>query len=260
MPKKPDKTPASPELVQAQQRIEAIKEELAQALIHRNTLPKSATDEEKAAAAARVEQLQAHHHDAKQRVLAIKLEETARLEREHKEKKLRHKQLRASRQPGSHTAPRDEPAPHPHRSSARRPMDRAEEEALMDAANEVDLFLERQRQEEEDRESAEELAHQRRVAQKLRRREEAAKRRDARKRERMKAEASAETARLEAERKARAQTRQQEALRRTEETKAQKRQRRIEREARQREARDAQPSGWLSGLLQRIKAMFRRPR
>ena len=100
MAKKPNTKDASPELAQAEERIEAIKAEIAQAMIHRNTLPKSASDEEKAAAAARVQQLQAQHHEAVQHLMAIKREETAKLEWEHREKKLRHKRLKASRQPG----------------------------------------------------------------------------------------------------------------------------------------------------------------
>ncbi len=113
MAKKPDRKDASPEPAQAEERIKAIKTEIAQAMIQRNTLPKSASDEEKAAAAARVEQLQAQHHEAVQHVLAIKREETTKLEQEHKEKKLRHKRLVASRQPGSHVAPYEEPVAPP---------------------------------------------------------------------------------------------------------------------------------------------------
>jgi hypothetical protein len=51
MARKPDKKSASPELAQAEERVETIKAEIAQAMIQRNNLPKSASDEEKAAAA-----------------------------------------------------------------------------------------------------------------------------------------------------------------------------------------------------------------
>ncbi len=234
----------------------AIKAEIAQAMIQRNTLPKSATDEEKAAAAARVEQLQAQHHEAVQHALAIKREETAKLEREHKEKKLRHKQLRASRQPGGHAAPHEEPAAPPRRTSVRPPMDRAAEEAQMDAANEEDLLLLRQQLEEEDGESADELAHRRAMAEKKRKKEETAKRQQAMKREEKEAEAKAEAVQLKAEKEARAKIRQQAALQRAEEAKARKRQHRAEREARQRAAQDARSSGWFSELLRRLKTFF----
>src|SRR3990172_8764022 len=156
MAKKPNAKGESSELAQAEERIEAIKSAIAQAMIQRNTLPKSASDEEKAAVAARVEQLQAQHHEAVQHLLAIRHQETTKLELEHKEKKLRHKQLRASRQPGGHVVPHEEPTAPPRRSSVRLPMDRAVEEARMDAANEEDLFLLRQELEEEDNESPDE--------------------------------------------------------------------------------------------------------
>ncbi len=260
MTKKPNRKDASPELAQAEGRIKAIKSEIAEAMIQRNALAESASDEEKAAAAARVEQLQAQHHEAVQRVLAIKREETTRLEREHKEKKLRHKQLRASRQPGGHAASHEEPAAPPRHTSFRPPVDRAAEEAQMDAANEEDLFLERQRLEEEDRESADELAHQRAMAEKKRRKEEAAKRREAKKREEKEAEAKAEAARLKEEKKARASIRQQAALQRAKEAKAKKRQHRAECETRQRAAQDARSSGWFSDVLRQLKAFFGGPR
>ena len=60
MAKRPNRKDASPEPALAEEQIEAIKTEIGQAMIQRNMLPKSASDEEKAAAAARVEQLQAH--------------------------------------------------------------------------------------------------------------------------------------------------------------------------------------------------------
>lgn len=260
MAKKPSRKDASPELAQAEERIGAIKSEIAQAMIQRNTLPNSASDEEKAAVAARVEHLQAQQHEAAQYVLAIKRAETAKLEQEHKEKKLRHKQLRAARQPGGHVAPYEERAAPPRRTSAHRPMDHAAEEAQMAAANEEDLFLERQRLEEEDTDSADELAHQREMAEKKREKEKAAKRREAKKRERKEAEAKVEAARLKAEKEARAKIRQQAALQRAEETKAKKRQQRAEREARLRAAQDAGSSGWFSEVLRRLKAFFGGPR
>jgi len=256
MAKKPNRKAASPELAQAEERIETIKVEIAQAMIQRNTLPKSASDEEKDAVAACVEQLQARYHEAVQHLLAIKHEETTAVEREHKEKKLRHQRLRASRQPGGHAAPHEEPAAPPHRMSVRPPMDRAAEEAQMDAANEEDLFFERQQLEEEDRESADELAHQRRVAEKKQKRKEAAERREAKKREKKEAKAKAEAAQLEEEREAHGKIRQQAALQRAEETKAKKRQQRAEREARRRAAQDARSSGWLGEVLRKVQAFF----
>ncbi|MHC4696979.1 MAG: hypothetical protein ACYTFA_09570 [Planctomycetota bacterium] len=259
MAKKPNRKHASPEPAQAEERIKAIKTEIAQAMIERNTLPNTASDEEKATAAARVEQLQAQHHEAVQHLLAIKREETTKLEREHKEKKLRHKRLRASRQPGGHAAPHEEPAPQRH-SSVHPPMDRAAEEAQMDAFTEEDLFLQRQELEEEDGESADELAHRRSMAEKKRKKEEAAKLREAEKREKHEAEAKAEAARLKVEKEARAKIRQQAALQRAEETKAKKRQQRAEREARRRAAQDARSSGWFSEVLRQLKTFFGGPR
>ncbi len=260
MAKKPNREDASLEPAQAEVRIEAIKTEIVQAMIQRNTLSKSASDEEKDAAAARVEQLQAQHHEAVQHVLAIKREETTKLERKHKEKKLRHKQLRASRQPGGHAASHGEPATPPRRTSVCPPMDRAAEEAQLDAANEEDLLLERQELEEEDRESADELAQQWGMAEKKRKKEEAAKSREAKKREEKEAEAKAEAARLKAENEARAKIRQQAALQRAEEAKAKKRQQRAEREARQRPAQEARSSGWFSEALRHLKKFFGGPR
>ena len=260
MVKKPNKKDASPEPAPAEKRIEVIKAEIAQAMIQRNTLPKSASDEEKAAAAARVEQLQAQHHEAVQHVLAIKREETTKLEREHKEKKLRHKRLRASRQPGGHAAPHEEPNAPPRHTSVRPTVDRAAEEAQMDAANEEDLLLERQQLQEADRESADELAHQWSIAEENRKKEEAAKRREAKKREEKDAKAKAEAARLKAEKEARAKIRQQAALQRAEDARVKRRQHRAEREARQRTAQDARSSGWFSQVLRRLKMFFGGPR
>ena len=256
MAKKPNRKDPSPGRAQAEERIEAIKTEIARAMIQRNTLPKSASDEEKAAAATRVAQLQAQHHEAVQHALAIKHQETSKLEREHKERKLRRKRLRASRQPGGHAAPYEEPAAPPRHTSVRPPVDRAAEEAQMDAANEEDLLLERQQMEEEDRESADELAHQRALAEKKRKKEKAAKRREAEKREKKEAEAKAEAARLKAEKEVRAKIRQQAALQRAKEAKAKKRQQRAEREARQRATQDARSSGWLSKALRQLKTFF----
>ncbi len=260
MAKKSKKKDMTPELAQAEDQVEAIKTEIAEALIQRNTLPKTATDEEKAAAAARVEQLQAQHHEAAQQVLAIKREETNKLEQEHKEKKLRHKQLKASRQPGSHTPPREEPAAPQRRMPAHPPLDRDAEEAQMDAANEEDLWLERQKLEEEDRDSADELKHQRRVADRRRRKETATKRREADERQQKQAEAKAEAARLEAEKDERNKLRKQAALKRAEEAQAKKRRQRDDRETRRREAQNANASGWLSGLLHQLKSLFGGPR
>ena len=260
MGRKPKRKEASPKPAPAEDRIEAIKAEIARALIERNTLPKSASDEEKAAAATRVAQLQAQHHEALQHALAIKREETARLEREHKEKKLRHKRLRALRQPGGHAAPYEEPVAPPRYISVRPPPDRTAEEAQMDAANEEDLFLERQRLQEEDRQSADELAHQRRIADKRRKKEEAAKRREAKKSEKKETEAKAEADRLKAEKVARAKIRQQAALRRAQEAKARKRQQRAEREARLRGAQNVRSSDWFSKILRQLKKFFGGPR
>ena len=256
MAKKPNGKGVSSEQVQAEERIEAIKSAIAQAMIQRNTLPKSASEEEKSAVAARVEQLQAQHHEAVQHLLAVRRQETTKLEQEHKEKKLRHKQLRASRQPGGHAVPHEKPAAPPRRSSVRLPMDRAVEEAQMDAANEEDLFLLRQELEEEDNESADELGHQRDLAEKKRKKEEADKRQEAEKRVMKEAESKAETARLKAEKEADAKIRQQAALQRAGETKAKKRKQRAEREARQRAAQNARSSGWFSEVLRQLKAFF----
>ncbi len=191
-----------------------------------------------------------------QHVLAIKREETTKLERQHKEEKRRHKRLRASRELRGHPAPHEEPAALPRRMSVRPPMDRAAEEAQMDAANEEDLFFERQRLEEEDRENADELAHQRDLAEKKRKKEEAAKLREAKKREKKEAVAKAEAAPLKAEKEARAKIRQQAALQRAEETKTKKRQQRAEREARQHAAQGAGSPGWFSNVLRQLKAFF----
>lgn len=256
MAKKPNKENASTEAAQAEERIKAIRAEIAQAMIQRNTLPKSASDDAKAAAAARVEQLQIQHHEAVQHLLAIKREETAKLEREHKEQKLRFKRLRASRQPGGHSAPHEDPAAPPRRTSFRPPMDRAAEEAQMDAANEEDLFFERQRLEEEDREDADELAHRRGIAEEKRKKEEAAKHRETEKREKKEVEAKAEAARLKAEKEARAKIRKQAALQCAEEIKAKKRQQRAEREVRRHAVKDAQSWGWFSEVLRQLKAFF----
>jgi colicin import membrane protein len=256
MAKKPNGKGVSSEPAQAEERIEAIKSEIAQAMIQRNTLPKSASEEEKAAVAARVEQLQAQHHEAVKHLLAIRHQETTKLEREHKEKKLRLKQLRASRQPSGHAVPHEGPAAPPRRSSVRLPMDRAAEEAQMDSANEEDSFLLRQELEEEDNESADELGHQRDLAEKKRRKEEADKRREAEKRVMKETESKAEAARLKAEKEADAKIRQQAALQRAGETEAKKRKQRAEREARQRAAQNAQSSGWFSEALRQLKAFF----
>ena len=260
MAKRPNRENASSEPAQAEERIEAIRTEIAKAMIHRNTLPKSASDEEKAAAAASVEQLRAQQHEAVQHLMAIKREETNKLEREHKEIKLRRKRLRASRQPGGHAAAHEERAAPPRRTFARPSRDRAAEEAQMDAANEEDLFLERQRLEEEDRESADELAHLWGIAEKMRKKEEDAKRREAKKREKKEAEAKAAAARLKAEKEAGAKIRQQVALQRAEETKTRKRQQHAEREARQRTAQDTRSSAWFSEVLRQLKSFFGRPR
>jgi hypothetical protein len=256
MAKKPDKNDTSPEIAQAEERVEAIKAEIAQAMIQRNTLPRSATDEEKAAAADRVEQLQSQHHEAAQHVLAIKREETSKLEREHKEKKHRHKQLKASRRPGAHAEPHQDTAPPPRPTHAHRPMDRAAEDAGMDAANAHDHFLERQQLEEDDKDSAEELAIQRRKAEKKRKKEQAAERRDAKKHEKAKVEAKAEAERLKVEKEERAGIRKHASLQRAEEAKDKKRQQRAERKARQRAAQNAPSSGWFSEALRQLKALF----
>ena len=256
MAKKPNRKGANAQPGQAEERIKAIKAEGAEAMIERNALPKAASDEEKAEATALVEQLQAQHHEAMQHVLAIKREETIKLEREHKDKKQRHKRLEASRQPDGHAAPYEEPAATPRRTTVHRPLDRAAEEAQMDVANEADLFLERQRLEEEDRESADELAHQRGIADEKRKKQKATERREAQKREKQEARAKAEAAQLKDEKQARAKIRQQAALQRAEETTAKKRQRCAEREARQGAARDARSSGWFSEILGQLRTFF----
>lgn len=256
MAKKPNKNNTTPELAQAEERIGAIKTEIAQAMIQRNTLPRFASDEEKDAVAARVEQLQVQHHEALQHLLAIKREETTKLERQHKEKRLRHKRLRASRQPGGQAAPHEESAVPPRRTPVHPPMDRAAEEAQMDAANAEDLFFQRQQLEEEDSADADELAHLRHVADRRRMKEEAAQRREAIKREKQEAEAKAEAARLKVEKEARAKIRQQAALQRAEETKAKKRQQQANREARQHAAQDARPSGWFGEVMRHLKTFF----
>lgn len=256
MAKKPNENDARADLAQAEERIEVIKGAIAQALVQRNTLPKSASDEEKAAVAARVVQLQAQHHEAAQQLLAIKRQETTKLEREHKEKKLRHKQLKASRQPSSHVVPDEKHASPPRRSSARLPMDRDVEEALMDAANEEDLFLLRRQQEEKDNEGVDELAHHRELAKWKREKEEAAARQETEKCEREKAEAKVEAARLKAEKEADAKIRQQAALQRAEETKTNKRKQRTEREAQLHAAQNARSPGWFGDILRQLKAFF----
>lgn len=256
MAKNPNRKNASTKPAQAEERIGAIKKEIAEAMIQRNTLPKSASDEEKAAAAARVERLQAEHREAVQTVQATTREETTKLEQEHKGKKQRRKRLRASRQPGGHAAPYEEPAAPPPRTFVHHPMDRAAKEAQMDAANEEDLFLERQLLETEDRESADELAHQWSIAEKKRKKEGAAERREAKKREEKEARAMAEAARLEAEKKARAKIRQQASLQRAEETKAKKRQQCAKREARHGAAQDARSSWSFSGVLRQLRTFF----
>lgn len=256
MTKKPNRKDAGPESTRAEERVEAIKAEMARALVQRNTLPKSASDDERAAAAARVERLQVEHHDAVQDVLAIKREQTAELERDHKEKKLRHKRLAASRQSSAHSSPHEESAASPGRAFVRPPMDRAAEEALMDAANEEDRLLERQRLDEEDQESTRELAQQRRIADRKRKKDEVAELREARHREKKESEAKAEAARVKLEKDARAEVRQNAALERAEEAKAEKHRRSAEREARQRAAHDAPSSGWFSEVLRQVKALF----
>lgn len=247
---------ASLEMAQSEERIEAIKSEIAQAFIRRNTLPNSASDEEKAAVAARVEQLQARHHEAVQSLLAIRRQETSKLEREHKEKKLRQKQLKASRQPGGQAVPHEQTAAPPRRSPARPQLDRAAEEALLDAANEIDLFQLRQEREKEGNESADELAQQRDLAAKNRIKIEADKRREAEQREKKEAESRAKAAQLKAEKAADARIRQQAALQREEETRARKREQRAEREAQQHAIQNARSSGRFRELLRQLKALF----
>jgi len=256
MAKKSKSKDASPESAQSEERITAIKAEITQAMIQRNTLPKSASDEQKAAAIECVNQLQAQLHEAVQHELAIKRDETTKLEREHKDKKLRHKRLMASRQPTGHTVADEEPSTSHRHESGRMPMDRAAEEAEMDAANEEDLLLERQRLAEEERESAEELAYLRSRAKAKRKADEATKRREAEERQRNEAEAKVEAVRLKEDKDARTKKRQQAALQRSEEAKDMKRQRVSEREARKRAEQDAQPSTWLSKALYQFKKFF----
>jgi len=259
MARKQNRKSAKPEPTPGEKQIEALKTAIAQAMILRNTLPKSASDEEKAAAAVRVQQLQAQHHEAVQHVLATRREETAQLERERKEKKLRHKRLAASRQPSGHAAPEEEHAALPRSASVRPTMNREAEDAQMDAINEEDLLLERRQLEEaENRESAEELAHQRALAQKKRKKELAAASREARKREKLEAQMKVEAARLKAEKETRAKIRQHAALQRAEAAQANKRQQRADREAQQRAAQDARSSAWFSELLRKLTAFFRR--
>jgi len=257
MSKKPKRKDANPEVAQAEERIEAIRAEIAEALVQRNELPGSASDEEKAAAAGRVEQLQARYHEAVQHLLTIKRQETAKLERQHKERKLRHKRLKAACQPGSHAAPQEESITTPRHRVVHPLMDRAPEEAQMDAANEEDLFLQRRElEEEEERESAEDLAHRRRIAEKRRRKEEAARLREARKRKRMEAEAKAEAARIKEEKESRAKIRQEAALKRAQEAKEKKRQQRAQREARQRAIREVRALGWLNKVLRLVRTLL----
>jgi len=259
MAKKKNRKDPKPDLVEAEKRIEAIKGEIAQALIVRNSLPKSATDEEKDAARARVEQLQARHHEAVQRALAIKRDETAKLEREHKEKKLRHKRLAASRQPAAHAGPQEQDAAMQRRASIGPPLDRDAEEAQMDAANEEDLLLERRLLEEaEDRESAEELAHQRALAEKKRKKEAAAVRRESRRRQKQQEQERAAAERIKAEKQARAKMRQQAALQRAEELKAKKRAQAQAREDRRLAAQADRSPRWLSDVLRRVTTFFKR--
>ncbi|MFQ5462328.1 MAG: hypothetical protein ACE5E5_06835 [Phycisphaerae bacterium] len=261
MTKKKNRKDPKPELVEAEKQIEAIKGEIAQAMIVRNSLPKSATDEEKAAAVARVEQLQARHHEAVQRALAIKRDETARLEREHKEKKLRHKRLAALRQPAAHAEPHEEQSAMQRRASIGPALDRDAEEAQMDAANEEDVLLERRLLEEaEELESAEELAHQRALAEKKRKKEAAAVTRESRRRQKQQAQERAEVERLKAEKQERAKMRQQAALQRAEEAKAKKRQQAQAREARRRAEQVDRSPRWFSEVLRIVTRLFKRYR
>ena len=130
----------------ADDRIHGIEVELSEAMKQRASLANFASDEEKAAAAEHVQGLQAQLHEAKQQALSIKREESAKLERDHKEKKQRHKRLQAMRQGDGHEAPYEEPSAPPRRPGAShrpaaargpsvsRPVDRAAEEAALDAA------------------------------------------------------------------------------------------------------------------------------
>ncbi|MCH8147995.1 MAG: hypothetical protein IH987_08375 [Planctomycetes bacterium] len=268
MERKSRKNGENRELDPAEDRVQAIKIELAEAMKQRAALPKSASDEEKAAAAGHVEGLQTQLHEAKQQVLSIKRGETAKLERDHKEKKQRHKRLKAMRQGDGHVAPYEEPSAPSHRPAASRrsdasrgptatrPADRAAEEASRDAANAHDAYLERQRLEAEDKTSSEEMAVLRRAADKKRKKDEAAKRREAKKREKAEAKAKDETERLSAEKKDRAGIRQQAALQRSQEAKAKKRQQRADREGRDRGTPAAGQTGWFSAVLRMLKGLF----
>ena len=252
----------------ADERIHGIEVELSEAMRQRASLANSASDEEKAAAAEHVQGLQTQLHDAKQQALSIKREESARLERDHKEKKQRHKKLKALRQGDGHEAPYEEPSAPPRRPGAphrpaesrahspARPMDRAAEEAALDAANAHDVFIERQRLEAEDTTSAEELAVLRRAADKKRRKDEAAKRREAAKRQKAEVKAKAEAERLKEQKEERAGIRHQAALQRSQEAKAKKRQQRADREARKGTTQAGRQSGWFSGVLRMIKELF----
>lgn len=268
MEQKARKNGENPELALAEDRIQAIEVELSEAMKQRASLPKSASDEEKAAVAAHVEGLQAQLHEAKQQVLSIKRETSAKLEQDHKDKKQRHKRLKAIRQGDGHEAPYEEPSAPPrqpgasHRPAgsrgptAPRPVDRSAEEAALDAANAHDVFLERQRLEAEDKTSAEELTVLRRAADKKRKKDQAAERREAKKREKAEAKAKAEAERLAVEKKERAGIRQQAALQRSQEAKAKKRQQRAEREGRERGTQAARQSGWFSAALRMLKGLF----
>ena len=268
MAKKSKKNDENPQRGLADDRIHGIEVELAEAMKQRASLPNSASDEEKAAAAEHVEGLQTQLHLAKQQALSIKREESAELERDHKEKKQRHKRLKALRQGDGHEAPYEEPSAPPRQSGASRrpapsrgpsvsrPADRATEEAAWDAANAHDVFIERQRLEAEEETSAEELTVLRRAADKKRKKDEAAKRREANKREKAEAKAKAEAERLAVEKKERAGIRQQAALQRSKEAKAKKLQQRAEREGRERGAQAARPSGWFSAAVRMLKKLF----
>jgi len=256
MAEKSKKNGENTELALAEDRVLAIEVKLAEAMKQRASLPKSASDEEKAATATHVEGLQTQLHETKQQVLSIKREESAKLERDHKEKKQRHKRLKALHHGGGHDAPHEEPpAPFP-RPVVRRPMDRAAEEAALDAANAQDMFLERQRLEVEAKASAEESAVLRRAADKKRKKDEAAKRRDTKKRDKAEAKAKAEAERLAMEKKERAGIRQQAALQRSKEAKAKKLQQRAEREGRERGVQAAERAGWFGGVLRMLKGLF----
>ncbi len=72
MARKPEKNGENPQRGLADERIHGIEAELSEAMKQRASLPKSASDEEKAAAAEHVQELQAQLHDAKQQALSIK--------------------------------------------------------------------------------------------------------------------------------------------------------------------------------------------